>query len=126
MTWDEMSIDLLQAAKSLLVNHPRSAASRAYYAAHIALAKELEANGYRPTAGRTTQPHLRQVVLINQHLGYLGVKRIRELRRVIRRLYDRRIDADYVKRVSVDYLIALESIRDASVVFAMFGLKEAR
>ena len=47
MTWDELAIDLLKAAKAMLDTHPRSSASRAYYAAHIALAKVLEANERR-------------------------------------------------------------------------------
>jgi uncharacterized protein (UPF0332 family) len=124
MTWDDMAIDLLQAAKMLLVDHPRSAASRAYYAAHIALAKQLQANGFVPGAGQSTHPHLRQVALIDRFLSHMGQKRVAELRRVFRRLYSRRIDADYVRRVTFDYQTALESVRDASVVFATFNMRE--
>ncbi len=120
MTWDELAIDLLRAAKSLVDSHPRSAASRAYYAAHIALAKALQANGYVPMAGGATQPHRLQSRLIERHLGHMGAGTVRSLRRAFSRLYSRWIDADYVRRAMIDRAIALESVRDAvSVLWAL-------
>jgi len=125
MTWDELAIDLLKAAKAMLETHPRSSASRAYYAGHIALAKALEEHGFVPDRGYSTQQHRRQSSLIGQHLGHLGLNGVRELRRMMSRLYARRIDADYVRRVTIDRQIALESVRDASAVFVALGIQEA-
>lgn len=125
MTWDELAIDLLKAAKAMLTTHPRSAASRAYYAAHIALAKSLQANGFAPDQGYSTQQHRRQSRLIGQHLGHLGSQEVRELRQLFSRLYTRRIDSDYVRRVTIDRGIALESVRDASAVFVTLDVRES-
>lgn len=124
MTWDELAIDLLRAARATLNEHPRSSASRAYYAAHIALAKSLEANGFAPSAGYSTQQHVRQSQLIGQYFGGLGPVGVRKLRRTISRPYSRRIDADYVPRVTIDQRIALESLRDASAVLNVLGVPE--
>jgi hypothetical protein len=125
MTWDEFAIDLLKAAKAMLGTHPRSSASRAYYAAHIALAKVLEAHGFVPDRGYSTQQHKRQSRLIGQHLGHLGPVGVRALKQLFSRLYTRRIDADYVRRVTIDRQIALDSLRDASAVFVVLDVKEA-
>jgi hypothetical protein len=125
MSWDEMAIDLLKAAKAMLNTHPRSSASRAYYAAHIALAKALEAHGFVPDHGSSTQQHKRQSRLIGQYLGHLGLSGIRLIRQAFSRLYARRIDSDYVRRVTIDREIALESVRDASTVFVALGVQEA-
>lgn len=125
MTWDELAIDLLRAAKAVLNTHPRSSASRAYYAAHIALAKVLEASGFVPDRGYATQQHKRQSNLIGQHLGHLGITGVKNMRQMFSRLYARRIDSDYVRRVTINRQIALESVRDASAVFAALGVQEA-
>jgi len=124
MTWDELAIDMLKAAKALLDAHPRSAASRAYYAAHIALARVLEQHGFTPDRGYSTQQHRRQSRLIGQYLGHLGAQGIRSMRQLFSRLYARRIDSDYVRRVTINRQIALESVRDASAVFVALGLQE--
>jgi uncharacterized protein (UPF0332 family) len=125
MTWDEMAIDLLQAAKAMHATHPRSAASRAYYAAHIALAKVLQASGFVPAARRSTQSHDAQRRLIGLHLVHLGDRRVRDLRALFVRLYARRIDSDYIRTAQVDRSAALDAIRDASSVFVMLGIQEA-
>jgi uncharacterized protein (UPF0332 family) len=125
MTWDELAIDMIKAAKAMLDTHPRSSASRAYYAAHIALAKALQARGFVPDRGYSTQQHKRQSKLIGQHLGSLGKQGVKELRQAISRLYARRIDSDYVRRVTIDRQIALESLRDASAVLVVLGVSEA-
>jgi uncharacterized protein (UPF0332 family) len=124
MTWDELAIDLLKAAKTMLDAHPRSSASRAYYAAHIALAKALEADGFVPDRGYSTQQHKRQSRLIGQYLARLGAVGVRQLRQTFSRLYARRIDSDYVRRVTIDRAVALESVRDASAVFVALGIQE--
>ena len=124
MTWDEMAIDLLKASKAMLKTHPRSSASRAYYAAHIALAKILQERGFVPGRPYSTQPHLRQARLIGEFLNHLGVLGVRNLRQLFNRLYSRRIDADYVRTVTINEQIALDSVRDASSVFVVLGIQE--
>ena len=124
MTWNEFAIDLLQAAKVLLSSHPRSSASRSYYAAHIALAKALEASGYVPDHPYSTQPHKKQSKLIGLHLGHLGPMGVKRLRQTMSRLYARRIDSDYVRCVTIDSAIAIESMRDASAVLMALGIQE--
>src|SRR5581483_12032757 len=114
MTWDLLAFDLLNAAKAMLSSHPRSSASRSYYAAHIALAKALEAKGFVPDPGHSTQQHQRQSRLIGQYLPHLGPPGVKRLRQTMSRLYSRRIDSDYVRRVTIDRAIALESLRDAN------------
>ena len=41
------------------------------------------------------------------------------------RLYSRRIDSDYVRRVTIDRAIALESLRDANSVLRALGVQVA-
>jgi len=117
MTWPKIGTNHLQAAKRTLDEYPRSAASRAYYAAHVLLTHALVAAGYRPPSGRQTPPHAAQAKLIGSHLAGMGVAVVRELKTAIRRLYARRIDADYRRTVTFDRAAALESIRDASTLF---------
>ncbi|MGA2497644.1 MAG: HEPN domain-containing protein [Tepidisphaeraceae bacterium] len=119
MTWSEIGKNNLQAAKLNLAGQPRSAASRAYYAAHVVLAEKLVANGCPLSPGRQTPAHAAQASLIGRHLAHEGTKVVRELRAVIRRLYARRIDADYKRNVTMDRLLAMESIRDASTLFQL-------
>jgi hypothetical protein len=125
MTWDELAIDLLRAAKAMLDSHPRSSASRSYYAAHIALAKELRSKRYVPSLNYSTQPHREQSMLIGKYLANLGPAGIRRLRQTMSRLYTRRIDSDYVPRASVDRQMALESVRNASAILSVLRIREA-
>jgi uncharacterized protein (UPF0332 family) len=120
MTWFEIGKNHLQAAQRTLDHEARSAASRAYYAAHVVLADVLAAAGYALTPGRQTPPHNEQPQLIGQHLAARGLAW--ELRAVIRRLYARRIDADYKRTVTVDRATAVDSIRDASTLFRLMNV----
>ena len=122
MTWIEIGKNHLQAAKQTLQEHPRTCAFRAYYAAHVVLAESLIQAGYRLASGRQTPPHAQQAKLIGSHLAGKGGHTVRELRRVIRRLYNHRLDADYRRTVTVDRASALESVRDASVLFQLLGV----
>lgn len=98
--------------------------SRAYYAAHVALAKELIANGYVPPIGRQTQRHRDQSVLIRRYLKALKPATQKRLVATFVRLYARRIDADYKRTVMIDRTIALDSVRDAAA--AMRTLKTSQ
>ena len=125
MTWIEIGKSHLSAAKSLRALHPRSSVSRSYYAAHVILAESLQNAGYVSADGRQTQPHNSQAKLIGVHLGHLAPKVVRELRAVIRRLYTRRIDADYKKNMTVDASTAVQSIQDVSTLFVLLGVQYA-
>jgi len=122
MTWKDIGKDHLQAAKQALERHPRSAASRAYYAAHVVLAEELIAAGCVLGSRRETPPHNAQAQLIGMHLAGRGASFVRELRSVVRRLYSRRLDADYKRTVTLDRALALDSVRDASTLFSLFDV----
>jgi hypothetical protein len=124
MTWNEMAIDMLKAAKAMLGSYPRSSVSRAYYGAHIALAQALRAEGYVPDHRNSTQPHNGQSKLIGIHLARLGPRGVKELRQLFSRLHIRRIDSDYVRQVTIDRATAMESVRDASTVFIMLNIPE--
>ena len=123
MTWNEIGQNHLQAARQLVVDHPRSATSRAYYAARVALAEALVNAGYSLPPRRETPPHQQQVMLIGVHLTKRSVRDVRELRTLMRRLYSRRIDADYKRTVTVDRSVAREAVRDASLVFRLLNLR---
>lgn len=123
MTWTQIAKSHLAAAKSLIREYPRSAASRAYYAAHAALTEELLKAGYVPPAGRQTPPHQGQAALIGQWMRSLSPRVTSDLRSVVRRLYARRIDADYRRTVTVDASAALDAVRDASTMFLALGVR---
>jgi uncharacterized protein (UPF0332 family) len=124
MTWNEIGKDHLKAAKMLAKDHPRSSSSRAYYACHVVLTEALTAQGYVPPAGRQTQPHeAKQLELIRRHLSGRGVRVVRELRRLISRLYTRRLAADYRRTATIDAAVALDSLRDASTFFVLLSVR---
>ena len=123
MTWVEIGTGNLAAAKLLVTGQPRSAVSRAYYAAHVVLAHALIKNGYVPPAPRQTQPHGLQAKLIGLHLGSLGTGGVSRVRQVMRRLYGRRIDADYKRTVTTGRASALEAVRDATTLFLVLGVR---
>jgi uncharacterized protein (UPF0332 family) len=122
MDWKDIAISNLACAKSAIAEHPRSSASRAYYAAHVALALKLTANGYVPPPGRQTQPHREQPGLIRRHLTGLGANRQKRLAASFVRMYARRIDADYKRTVKVVKTDALELLRDASAAMRALGV----
>ena len=123
MTWIEIGRDHLTAAKRLSSDHPRSAVSRAYYAVHVVLSDAIVRAGYKLRVERQTVPHEAQPNLIGAHLSALGTHAVRELRRVVRRSQQRRIDADYRRTTTVDRTYAVRAIRDAGTVFAILGLE---
>ena len=123
MTWIEIGKENLAGAKLLLAAHPRSTVSRAYYSAHVVLADALIVNGYVPPAPRETQPHNMQGKLIGLHLTGLGTRGVRRTREIMRRLYGRRIDADYKRSVTTDRAAALDAVRDATELFLLLGVR---
>jgi uncharacterized protein (UPF0332 family) len=123
MTWIEIGKSNLKAAKRLVVEHPRSSASRAYYAAHVVLTDALLRSGYIARPNAQTAPHRDQAILIGRHLSGKGFAVVKELRSLIRRLYAYRIDADYKRTVVVDPSLAKDSIRNASTLFRLLGVR---
>lgn len=125
MTWAEMAISSLAAARTVISEHPRASASRSYYAAHVALAEQLLSTGYVPPDGRQTQPHLSQSKLIKEKLSAsLGVTTTKRLVAAFSRLYTRRIDSDYKRTVTIDRGTALDSLRDAASILRAFKIGE--
>ena len=120
MDWNDIGRDSLRAARVVRAEHPRSAVSRAYYAAHSVVAQALQDEGYVPPNGRQTQPHDAQANLIRLHLSPRGQRFVRELQSTIRRLYAARLDADYNRRVTIDATVSLQAVRDAHAVLLMF------
>jgi uncharacterized protein (UPF0332 family) len=123
MTWSEIGKNHLEAAKQAQMDFPRSAASRAYYAAHVVLAEALGKEGCVFESGRQTPKHNDQAALIGKYFAYKGQKFIAQLRAIFRRLYRRRLDADYSRTVKLDAAILLDSIRDVSSVFRMLDVR---
>ena len=125
MTWHEIGRSHLSAAKTMVAAHPRSAVSRAYYAAHVVLSDSLAAAGCPLPPDRQTVSHEAQPRSIGVHLlAVLGPGGVRDVRRIVRRLYRRRIDADYRRTVGVTAVDARDAFRDAAVLFAALGVKE--
>lgn len=126
MEWIEIGLESLHAAKAISERHPRSCVSRCYYAAaHVMLTDSLHAAGYLPIASRQTPPHNAQAGLIGAHLAGKGQKVVKDLRAAVRRLYRRRLDADYSRKATVDRGAAIESLRDVSTVFRLLKVVES-
>jgi uncharacterized protein (UPF0332 family) len=123
MAWLELAQNNLLAAKRMCKAHPRSAVSRAYYAAHVALASALISAGYVPTAPYETPPHKHQSALIAAHLARSGPVLVSDLGLAISRLYKSRLDADYSQLASIDASHAKEAIRDAVEIFALLKVE---
>jgi uncharacterized protein (UPF0332 family) len=117
MTWIEIANNNLKAAQRMLEFEPRSCQSRAYYAAHHALTARLLEAGYSIEKGMNTPPHKKQAELISQYFASAGFAKVKELKSSIRRLYRKRLEADYMRGLTVDRSTGMESLRDASVVF---------
>jgi hypothetical protein len=121
MTWMQIGQDHLRAAKQLVRQHPRSAVSRAYYAAHVTLTQRLSENGWVAPANRQTPEHHRQSFLAGQFLA--SPKAPRQL---IAGLYRRRLDADYNKRSHVGHDIAIQAVREACELFYHLRVTEVQ
>ena len=119
MDWIQVGQDHLRAAKLLLGKHPRSAVSRAYYAAHSVLTDRLVRAGWVPAGNRQMPPHDRQSRLLQQHLGANP-----QLRALIGKLYTRRIDADYNRQATIGNDIARQAVRDACALFILLKVQE--
>ncbi len=122
-SWFEIARNHLLPAKRMCKAHPRSAVSRAYYAAHVLLTDALIGNGYVPVPPYETAPHKQQALLVAQYLASGGPLLVADLSQAVSRLYKRRLDADYSRLVAVDAVSAKDAIRDAVEVFALLKVE---
>jgi uncharacterized protein (UPF0332 family) len=123
MAWIEIARNHLLAAKRMCKAHPRSAISRAYYAAHVILTDKLLAVGYIPAAPYQTAPHRQQSILIGLHFAAEGAVFVTGLSQAVSRLYKARLDADYSRLASIEPPQAKEAIRDAAEIFALLEVE---
>lgn len=126
MAWVELARDNLLAAKRMCKAHPRSAVSRAYYAAHVLVTNALIAAGYVPTPPYETAPHKQQANLVGVHLSAGGPQFVSDLSLAISRLYKSRLDADYSQLAWVGLGHAKEAVRDAVEIFALLKVEVSR
>ena len=124
VTWSDIAKDNLKAAQVLAQqSHFRSCASRSYYAAFSAITFALGAHA-RSGRGHQTPAHQAVPGLIQKHLaGKLGLRKVKNIQRVIRRLYNERLSADYRSGLTVDNQSARQSLRDAFSVCLELGIE---
>ena len=113
MTWTEIGLNHLSGAQRTLNYEPRSSVSRAYYAVHVTLAEKLIARGFVPPTNQQTPGHAQQLKLIKKLFAKEGKNFAKTLKALVNRLYRRRIDADYLRTVTVDRRMALDCLIDA-------------
>lgn len=115
-TWKEMGEDALRAAKQLHdQEHYRSSVSRSYYAAYCVLTHALEEQHVTFGRGWNNPPHEQLPRLVRGNLP-LPEWHKREINQALRRLRLHREDADYRPAGPVDRTVALDCLRDASMI----------
>jgi hypothetical protein len=127
MTWEDLAAIQQAAAQYLFAAeesaHDRAICGRAYYAAYALITSRLPA-GMAFAHGWNNPPHAKLPTYIDS-IRKLKEPERREVRRAVRRLRQRREDADYRPGITVDRASARESMRDARQVFAILA-PEAR
>ena len=117
MTWKEISLDSLAAAKALLADeHYRSAVSRAYYAVYSRIVGALVGKATFPSGYEG--PHHED--LDDLFFDYLSRVSIRDRWRYassVKQLYVKRLEADYQPSATVDMALARDVVVLASEVF---------
>ena len=122
MNWSELASVQLRAATLLAgaESGERPSCGRAYYAAYSLVTHRLEpskltyANGWQNPAHADLPRYV-------ANLPGLGPASKRAVRRALRRLRQRREDADYRPRQTVDPRVVRESLRDAAEIFRILG-----
>ena len=115
-TWQEIGQDSFSAAQTLYEQKRyRSSVSRSYYAAFSVLTYRLTQAGASFGGLQETPTHQAVPKLMKQHLTLSDRKMISSIA-IIRRLYARRIAADYQRRTTDD-MTAREAIRDTVTLF---------
>jgi uncharacterized protein (UPF0332 family) len=118
MAWRDLAYEALLAAK-VCTAHPRASVSRSYYAAYSAVAQALvDSKGVRFKSEREGPSHEGLTELVKNHLiQVLNKDVIRQVCRVINRLYQARLDADYFPSRDVNEAIARQARLDAHFVY---------
>lgn len=123
-TWQELSLENLEAAKALLSQgYFRSCISRSYYAAYCALTSRIAEQGVSFPHRWNNPAHEQLPHLITYNLS-LSQNSRRRLKKLIRLLRHAREDADYRPGISVDRSLAVNSIRDATAVLDDLGVRD--
>src|SRR5580658_3858606 len=119
MTWEELAECQRASAAHLLASREhkfvRAICSRAYYAAYALVVSRIP-SGATFSHGWSNPPHAK----LPSHVA--GITNLADsarqaVRRALRRLRQRREDADYRPGVTIDLASARESMRDAAEVF---------
>ena len=123
MTWEDLAAAQQAAAQHLFgtkqPNYYRAVCSRAYYAAYALVTSRLPA-GLAFGHGWSNPAHATLPAYVGNIAGLPDAHR-REIRRALRRLRQRREDADYRPGITVDWSSARESMRDAHQVFGILN-----
>ena len=123
-TWTEMALEAKGAAERLMsrkteATHPRSACSRAYYAAYAAVTSVLPPGTPMAHGGN---PSHQQLPALTTTLSRYPLHTRRAIRQALSRLYKRRLDADYAPGSAVTDAVARNCLRDCALVFTEIGL----
>lgn len=123
MTWEALAGIHRAAAQYLFTandsTYDRAVCGRAYFAAYALVSSRLPA-GITFGRGWGNPPHATLPAYVGNIAGISESAR-REVRRALRRLRQRREDADYRPGRTVDPTSARESMRDAAQVFAILS-----
>lgn len=116
-TWQEIGVDNFRAGRELFdAKRYRSSVSRFYCAAFSVLTHELLQTSFLPKEERETPDHAHLPEWIKTYLTKYTLRQRTDMASAVRRLYERRLAADYRLR-TVDEQTAREARRDAVLVF---------
>jgi hypothetical protein len=119
MTWEDLAACHRYTAQHLfgtkVPTHDRAICGRAYYAAYALVTARLSRSTIFGRGWRNPE-HGKLPAYVEQIAGLRNADRS-SVRRALRRLRQRREDADYRPGSTVDTRTALESMRDVSEVF---------
>jgi uncharacterized protein (UPF0332 family) len=119
-----MSLECLRAAERLLIEgYFRRSASSSYYAAYCAVTSDLVNRGLNFAHGWNNPSHEQLPNLILNNASWT-VSRRRNINRLIRLLRQVREDADYRPASTVDRASALFSLRAATDVLEILGIRD--
>lgn len=114
--------DSLNAARACAdADHPRSAASRAYYAIFAAAHARLLRAGQTPRPGLGTWSHSELPDAIAAGVAREGRSRAAQFRQLLTRSHNLREPADYGTELEIDKPTALSSIADATAILRAWG-----
>jgi hypothetical protein len=123
MTWEELAEIHMASARHLFsvrgMRHERAICGRAYYAVYALLTSRLPRKA-RFAHGWNNPPHSQLPGYVATISGLHEPER-RMIRHVVRRLRQRREEADYRPAAAIDWRSAQERMRDAGRIFAILS-----